>query len=164
MCAKQVQDKSDFDYIMDCITKAGFVYNERILQYSYFKGPWIKEGLWDDLYLKVHKQHVKLSHPRSQQRIADVEERIDTLKSFASGTLAYHGHQEFRLLVPPPLLMEYTILILNGKDVDIGQMLLDRIKEEEEDLAEVMDYYARMVSYAPARKRSGGKGKKKGSK
>ena len=164
MCAKQVQDKNDFDYIMDSITKAGFAYNERILQYSYFKGPWIKDELWDDLYFQVHKQHVKLSHPRSQHRVSDVEERIGALKSFASGTLAYHGHHEFRLLVPPPLLMEYTILILNGKDVDIGQMLLDRIKEEEEDLGEVMDYYARMVSHFPAKKRSGGKGKKKGSK
>ena len=61
MCAKQVKDKNDFDHIMDCITKAGFVYNERTLQHSYFKGPWINDELCDDLHLKVHKQHVKLS-------------------------------------------------------------------------------------------------------
>ena len=157
------KDKNDFDYIMNSIKKAGFVYNERILQYSYFKGPWIKDKVWDDLYLKIHQKHLKLSHPHSNDRVADVEQRIEMLKSFASGTLAYHGHDEFRLLVPPPLLMECTILILNGKDVDIGRMLLDRIAEEEEDLEEVKEYYARMVACLPYKK-NGGKNRKKGKK
>ena len=89
---------------------------------------------------------------------------MEKLKSFASGTLAYHGHHEFRSVVPPPLLMECTTLMLNEKNVDIGGMSLDRINKDEEDLGKVTDFHARMLSYAPAEKRLGGKEKKKGKK
>ena len=143
MSKRRQADPLDYDVMMASIHRAGFVKNEKILQYSHFGGPEIKEESWDAIYTSlsiVNKEWVDMK---------DKQKKIQRHLDYVHIQLINHGYEDFYLLVPVPLMLEYTIRILNGSKIEIGDLLLQRIKDERANLEEVREYYYKLMAIIP---------------
>ena len=72
---------------------------------------------------------------QNKHYIEDVNERIEEEQQIAIHYLVVHARFADFMIVgkPIPMLIDYTISIINGKKVDIGEMLKDRITKEVAD-------------------------------
>ena len=136
-------DPLDFDVMMESIHKAGFIKNEKILQYSFFKGPEIKDDVWDDVYASLFIVNKDWAY------MHDKKKKIERHLNYVHIQLINHGYDDFYLLVPIPLLYEYIVLVLNGVKIEIGDLLLQRIRDEGVNLEEVREYYYKLKAKIP---------------
>ena len=140
MASQLPPDPLDFDVMMDSIYRAGFVKNEKILQYSFFKGPEIKDNVWDNIYTSLFIMDKEWSH------MTDKNKEIERHLNYVHIQLINSGYDDFYLLCNVPLMYEYIILILNGVKIEIGDLLLKRIKEERVNVEEVREYYYKLMT------------------
>ena len=122
--------------VMESIKKKELPYTGFALSYTECKGPFVPfEKVQDcqEIVLNYHKNCV--ANEKSKHYISDIEKRIEEEEQIAIHYLVEHaGYPDFMFVgAVLPLIIEYTISIINGKNVDIGEMLSKRIQGDVED-------------------------------
>ena len=120
----EIQQKLDKNFLVDCLRKANLPSNCAAFSYTEYKSPLIPFKKVRECQKIVLDYHDKWSGNKSNN-----EKRIEEDNQIALQYLIVHGGYSHFMIVGTdlPLLIEYTILIINGKDVNIATMLTDRI-------------------------------------
>ena len=128
---KNQQDLMDHQYMLNCLEERGFVAHDMVLRFTYLGGPDVGDDDIDECYYTAYKEAEKYGEPESKSYIPDPDDRIEVMTDKAMCILAQSGYDDYRLIgVPLPLIIEYLINVVNGKRVNIAEMLLDRIRED----------------------------------
>ena len=136
MASRGSIDKLNENNVIESLKKKNLPGNGFALSYTDYKGPYVPfEKVQDcqDIVMNYHKKWV--GNPKSKHYIADIEKRMEEEEQVAIHYLVQHaGYTDFMIVGSVlPLIVQQTISIINGKNVDIGEMLSERVEKDVED-------------------------------
>ena len=129
-------DKLNEKNVIESFKKKNLPYNGFALSYTDHKGPFVPFEKVEDcqqIILNYHRNCV--ANDKSKHYISDVGKRMEEEEQIALHYLIEHaGYADFMFVgVTLPLILDFTISIINGKEVDIGEMLSERVEKDVED-------------------------------
>ena len=130
---QSIADKMNKEYMRQCLKDHNLPFNEGALSYTEYNGPLIPYENVMDCQKVVLDFHRKWSaNQQNKHYIEDVNQRIEEEQQIAIHYLVVHARFTDFMMVgkPLPILIDYGISIINGKNVNIGEMLMDRIRNE----------------------------------
>ena len=128
-----IADKMNKEYMIQSLKDHNLPSTEGALSYTEYNGPLVPYENVMDCQKVVLDFHRKWSaNQQNKYYIEDVNERIEEEQQIAIHYLVVHARFTDFMIVgkPLPILIDYTISIINGKNVNIGEMLMDRIRQE----------------------------------
>ena len=127
------QDKLSEIYMIQCLKDKNLPCNGAALSYTEYNGPLVPLENAIDCQKIVLNYHKKWSgNQENKHYIKDTDERMEEEQQIAIHYLVVHARFNDFMIVGKqiPLVVDYTILRMNGKNVNIADMLMDRITKE----------------------------------